>query len=206
MLTILGRNNSINVQKVMWTCSEIGCQTERRDIGGEFGGNNTPEYLKKNPTGQIPTLIDGKYILWESNTIVRYISDTYGDTPWQPKDKKICFLGHQWMDFYIASLHPAMTTIFWQLIRTPIEKRNESAIQHAHKKATILWGLVNEHLRKNSFILGPHVTFSDVPMGCAVYRWYNLDIKRANYYHLESWYDRLSKRHPYQENVMLPLT
>ena len=121
MITILGRKNSINVQKVMWTSSEIGCQTQRRDVGGEFGGNNSAEYLKNNPTGQIPTLIDGNYILWESNTVVRYLSEVYGTSPWQPKDKKIRFLGHQWMDFYIASLHPVMTTIFWQLIRTPDE-------------------------------------------------------------------------------------
>ena len=46
MLRILGRNNSSNVQKVLWTCDELGLSYERDDIGGPFGGNHEPQYLR----------------------------------------------------------------------------------------------------------------------------------------------------------------
>ena len=64
MLRVLGRKTSINVQKVMWLTGEMGLEVERVDIGGPFGGNDTPEYLAKNPNGLVPTLEDGDFVLW----------------------------------------------------------------------------------------------------------------------------------------------
>ena len=72
MVRVLGRANSINVQKVMWLAAEIGLDIDRLDVGGAFGGNDKPDYLAKNPTGRVPTLEDGDFVLWESNSIVRY--------------------------------------------------------------------------------------------------------------------------------------
>ena len=71
MLKILGRSSSINVQKVMWCAAELGAEVERIDIGGKYGGNDSAEYLAKNPNGLVPTMEDGEVVLWESNTIVR---------------------------------------------------------------------------------------------------------------------------------------
>ncbi|GIS91204.1 MAG: hypothetical protein CM1200mP20_12450 [Pseudomonadota bacterium] len=67
MLKILGRNNSSNVQKVLWACDELGLSYERDDIGGPFGGNRESQYLAMNPNGLVPTLLDGDIVLWESN-------------------------------------------------------------------------------------------------------------------------------------------
>jgi len=56
MLKIWGRSNSINVQKVLWCCQEIGLEYERIDAGLHFGVNDTPEYAAMNPTGLVPTI------------------------------------------------------------------------------------------------------------------------------------------------------
>ncbi len=100
MVRVLGRANSINVQKVMWLGAEIGLDIDRVDIGGPLGGNDTPEYLAKNPTGKIPTLEDGDLILWESHTIVRYLAEVYGSSPWWPEKIEDRYHANQWMDFY----------------------------------------------------------------------------------------------------------
>ena len=84
MVRVLGRANSINVQKVMWMAAEIGLDVERIDIGGAFGGNDQADYLAKNPNGRVPTLEDGDFVLWESNSIVRYLAEKYGSSPWLP--------------------------------------------------------------------------------------------------------------------------
>ena len=78
MLKIWGRNTSVNVQKVLWCCAELGIDFERVDLGGPFGGNQDPEYLALNPNGLVPTVQDGGLILWESNTICRYLAATRG--------------------------------------------------------------------------------------------------------------------------------
>ena len=76
MLKIWGRTTSSNVQKVLWCCAELGIEYDRVDLGGPFGGNQDPEYLALNPNGLVPTVKDGDLILWESNTICRYLCTT----------------------------------------------------------------------------------------------------------------------------------
>ncbi|HLJ62985.1 MAG TPA: glutathione S-transferase N-terminal domain-containing protein, partial [Stellaceae bacterium] len=86
MLKIWGRANSSNVQKVLWTCEEIGIAFERIDAGGAFGKTKEPAYLAMNPNGLVPTVEDGKVILWESNSIMRYLATTRGASRLYPAD------------------------------------------------------------------------------------------------------------------------
>ena len=74
MLTIYGRVNSVNVQKVLWCLAELGVPHTRIDAGLEHGKNHEPWYLALNPNGRVPLMQDGSFTLWESNTIVRYLS------------------------------------------------------------------------------------------------------------------------------------
>ena len=56
MFKLWGRKDGSNVIKVTWCLVEIGVEYERIDWGGEFGGNDDPEYRAKNPNGLLPTL------------------------------------------------------------------------------------------------------------------------------------------------------
>src|SRR5688500_19834296 len=87
-LRIWGRSNSINVQKVLWCCGELGVPYERIDVGGLFGGNREPGYLRLNPNGLVPTISDGGFVLWESNAIVRYLAARHGMGTLCPEDLK----------------------------------------------------------------------------------------------------------------------
>ncbi|WP_016588545.1 glutathione S-transferase N-terminal domain-containing protein, partial [Yersinia pestis] len=78
MLTVWGRNNSTNVKKVLWCLEELGIPYQRIDVGGQYGKLNDPQYRALNPNGLIPCLQDKDFILWESNTIVRYLAAQYG--------------------------------------------------------------------------------------------------------------------------------
>lgn len=206
MVRVLGRPNSINVQKVMWTAAEIGLDVERLDIGGAFGGNDTPDYLAKNPTGFVPTLEDDSLTVWESNTIVRYLSEKYGSSPWWPENIEDRAHASQWMDFYLTTLHPHMTVIFWTLVRTPEADRDMAALQTAIEKAGVFWKMVDSHLADNAFMTGTAPCMGDVPLGCAAYRWHNMDFTRPDLPNLRRWYEKLAERLAYQQNVMLPLT
>src|SRR5256885_11517490 len=99
MLKIWGRNNSINVQKVMWAVGELALPHERIDIGGAFGKNKEPAYLAMNPNGLVPTLQeDDGFLLWESNTIVRYLAAKHSAGTLEPAEPKQRALASQWMD------------------------------------------------------------------------------------------------------------
>ena len=90
VIKIWGRNTSSNVQKVMWAIGEIGLPHERIDIGGPFGKNREAAYLAMNPNGLVPTLEeeDG-FLLWESNSIVRYLAAKHKATVLEPADLRI---------------------------------------------------------------------------------------------------------------------
>jgi glutathione S-transferase len=185
----------------MWFAAELGVEVERVDIGGKFGGNDTPEYLGLNPNGLIPTMEDGKVVLWESNTIVRYLAETEGVLPWVPADPAGRGLASQWMDWYLTRMHPQMTAIFFSLIRTAPEDRNQAAEDKAVEQAGQMWRLVDAELEKHDFITGNEPTIGDIPMGCSVNRWHLLDIDRPSLPRLLAYYERLKERPAYQEHV-----
>ncbi len=205
MLRVLGRKTSINVQKVMWLTGELGLDVERVDIGGPFGGNDTPEYLAKNPNGLVPTLEDGDFVLWESHSIIRYLAEKYGAPPWAPADAAARALAGQWMDWYITKLHPPMTVIFWALIRTAPEDRDMDAVNQAVSQAAELWTLLDAQLAGAGFVTGDEPTIADIPIGCSVNRWYTMEVDRPALANLEAWHASLKDRAPYQEHVIMPL-
>ena len=84
MIKIWGRNTSVNVQKVMWAVGELKLAHQRIDVGGAFGKNREPAYLAMNPNGLVPTLEEDDFILWDSNTIVRYLAAKYGAGTLEP--------------------------------------------------------------------------------------------------------------------------
>src|ERR1700688_4957627 len=73
MVKILGRSTSGNVQKVVWLLEELAHPYTREDYGRQFNNTQTESYLKLNPSGKVPTLVDGDVVVWESNTILRYL-------------------------------------------------------------------------------------------------------------------------------------
>lgn len=119
MLKIWGRANSINVQKVLWCCGELGLCFERINAGNEFGVTNTPAYRAMNPTGLVPAIEDGDFRLWESNVIVRYLARKDEKRRVYPSDIHSRFDAERWMDWQAALLWPALRPLFVQLIRTP---------------------------------------------------------------------------------------
>jgi len=86
MIKVLGRENSVNVQKVMWCAAELNLDIDRVDVGGLFGGNDTEAFGSMNPNRTIPVLVEGKFSLWESNSIVRYLCAQYGAPNWSLPD------------------------------------------------------------------------------------------------------------------------
>jgi glutathione S-transferase len=178
MLTIWGRNNSINVQKVLWCCAELGLEFRRIDAGLQYGVNNTPEYLANNPTGLVPTIDDDGYILWESNVIVRYLSSRHGLGTLCPADLQARFRAEIWMDWQQSFLWPSFRTVFQGLIRTPPEKRDNNAIAAAKGKAASALKILDRHLAGRDYVEGKQLTFGDIPVGIAAYRWFALGMPR----------------------------
>jgi glutathione S-transferase len=206
MLRILGRKNSSNVQKVLWCCDELGVPFEREDYGGEFGKTRDADYLAMNPNARVPTIIDGDLVLWESNSIIRYLANKHDDGTFYPLDPGERARGERWMDWQLSVMQGAIQGIFWGLIRTKPEDRDKDAIAASRQATADALAMLDTFLGRTDFVCGSNFTICDIPNAIAVYRWYNLDVEREELPNLQRWYDRLCERPAFQQHVMQPLT
>jgi len=205
MLTILGRRTSANVMQPLWLADELGLAYQQVDVGGPFGGNDQPGYLALNPTGLVPTIIDDGFVLWESNAITRYLAARYGADPLYPADLQTLAVADQWMDFEDTMIMPTMIPIFWGLVRTAPEDRDNSRIAKAIDRAGELWAMVDAHLASNDYMAGSQFSIGDIPLGPQVHRWMELVPERPAMPHLEDWYRRLTERTAFRTHCMNPL-
>jgi len=205
-MKIWGRANSINVMKVLWAADECGVKYDREDVGGPFGGNDQPWYLKMNPNGVVPTIEDGGRIIWESNSCVRYLAARYAASSLWPNDPGQRSEADRWMDWQLSTISDGMRIVFWGLVRTAPEKRDMAAIGKAAKELGGLWGRLDSWLQDRKYVAGQHFTMGDIPAGCMVHRWYALDIERPELKNVRAWYDRLATRPAYAKHIMVKLT
>jgi glutathione S-transferase len=206
MIKIWGRTDSSNVQKVLWCLGELDLKFERLDWGGKFGGNKTPEYLAMNPNGLVPTLKDGDFVLWESNSIMRYLNAKYGAGKLVPTSPEGMANANRWMDWQLSTFNGAIVPLFWNLVRTNADKRDLKAVEAALEKTIKAWQLVEDQLAQSRFLGGDEFSLGDIPLGVWAYRWFNLPIERPKQPNIAGWYEKLKQRKPYQTHIMLPLT
>jgi glutathione S-transferase len=206
MLRILGRLSSINVQKVVWCCDEIGLPYERVDMGGKFRGNDTPEFLAKNPTGLVPVIEEDGFVLPESNAIVRYLAAKHSPGTLWPEDLRERAQADRWMEWLATSFVPAQRDAFWQLIRTAPAERDAKVVEASRAKSEKCAATLDAQLAKRRFLTGERFNAADIVVGCAVHRWYHLPLAREARPNLERYYREISSRPGARQVIAEPLT
>jgi len=202
MIKIWGRNTSVNVQKVMWAVGELDLAHERIDVGGSFGKNNEPAYLAMNPNGLVPTLQDDGFVLWESNSIVRYLAAKYGAGKLEPADLRSRARASSWMDWQLTVAAPALTPVFWGLVRTPPEKRDHAAIESDKIKTIAAMKVLDAQLATAAFIAGDALSMGDIPIALMAYRFRRLVPERPPLDHLERWFTAIEQRPAFKHHVL----
>lgn len=204
MLRILGRPNSYNTQKVLWLLDELGTPFSLELAGLDHGVNHTPEYNKLNPNELVPTLIEDDLVLWESNSILRYLADKHGRfLPADPRDRA---RGDRWLDWALTTLSPSITPAFWGLIRSKPEQRDSVRIEEAVKKTNHAMTILDRYLGETPYVGGQEFSIGDIPVGILTYRFFSLPIERNRLPHLEAWYKRLGERPVYRKRIMIGLS
>lgn len=206
MLKIWGRLSSINVQKVVWCAEELGCEFERIDAGGAFGGVDTPSFHRLNPNRKVPVIEDGDFVLWESNAIVRYLCARHPQAGLAPASLAARADCDRWMDWQATELTPVMRDAFMQLIRMAPHERQQALIDDSIRRTETMMTIVEAALEGRQFIGGDRFTVADIPLACAAHRWYGLPIERIARPNIGDWLTRVSRRPAAKQVLVLPLT
>lgn len=203
-ITVWGRLSSSNVQVVLWCLDELGLDFKRIDAGFTYGVVDTPQYLDMNPNGTIPTLIDGESPpIFESGAILRYLAASYATELFWPSDpvaRAQIDKWAEWAKINIANLFTA--PVFWQVVRTAPSRQNPEMIARNIAALTKYLKIAEARLAQHDYLAGDQFTLADIQMGHCLYRYFDIDIARADLPHLRRYYDRLCQRPAYAKYVM----
>lgn len=195
MVRVLGRKTSGNVQKVLFFLEESGTTHEREDFGRLFENTKTAEYLGMNPTAKVPTIIDGSTVIWESNTILRYLAASYapglaGTTPSENAEIE------RWMDFLLAAVNVGYMAAFKGSKLDPADRPAgfDAQITDLHAQMKI----VSDHLAGKEFLALGKLTIADMALAPILGRCLNFPYDRPSMPGLEAWFDRISAREAYK--------
>jgi glutathione S-transferase len=205
MITLLGRPNSINVRKVLWLCDELGLGVDLQPWGSGALDTKSAAFLALNPNGLVPVLrepaADGEFVLWESNTICRYLAGREGRADLLPADLRARACVEQWMDWQATELNTAWRYAFMGLVRRNPAFADPHQIQASASAWNRAMGLLDAQLaRTGAHVAGREFTLADIVVGLAAWRWTQTPIERPPLVHVEGWMDRLSAREGYRRH------
>jgi glutathione S-transferase len=195
MLEILGKASSINVRKVLWTCAELNLAFEREDWGSGFRSTQTPEFLSLNPNGLVPVVRDGDVVLWESNTIIRYLAARYDGAHLYPADPLLRARVDQWIDWQAADLNRSWSYAFLGLVRQSAAHQVASEIALSIDNWTRHMRILDEQLRATgAFVAGKQFSLADIPIGLSVNRWFGTPFEHPHFPAVSGYFERLRER------------
>ncbi|MCG8545964.1 MAG: glutathione S-transferase family protein [Alphaproteobacteria bacterium] len=217
MLKLWGRPTSARTLKVLWALGEIELNFEfilasatmgpdgSVDKGNApFGVVDTPEYRAMNPNGTVPTIDDDGYILWESNSIVRYLAMKYAPDLLYGDDIETFGSASRWMDWENNELLHGQHTLVMQLVRLPEAQRDPKEIEVARDELIRPFGILDDQLSRTAYIAGDRFTMGDIPIGIRAHRWHLFDVEKPSMPNLERWYAAIQSRPAFQKWVADP--
>lgn len=207
MIILWGRSDSTNVRKVLWCLHELNLPFQQIQAGGTFGIIHSDEYLALNPNRLVPCLEDDELVLWESNTIVKYLAEKYGQEQLFIQDIKQRYTAEKWIDWCLSTLSPIFKTIILHAVRLPIEQRDPQRLQTAIAEFELKLSILDQQLQKKTYIADTHFSIADIILGSYVYSWKSLALAtekpQPTLHSVERWFTKLSQRPALQAAIQL---
>lgn len=204
MLTVWGRRDAFNVQKVLWLIGRLGIDHRHVDAGGKFGGLDGPAFRQMNPHGRVPVIDDNGTVVWESHTILRYLATSRGAEALYPVEPGARAAVDQWLDWGLATGQRDFLDLFWGYYRTPAAERDNERVAALAQRCANNIALVDDVLGTRPFLAGASFTLADIPFGTTLYRYFGMGLSVPAPTNVTRWYDALCEQESYRTNVMIP--
>lgn len=193
-LRIYGYAASINVRKVLWACTELELPFEREDWAGPFQPTSDPAFLALNPVGMVPVIDDDGAIVWESNTIIRYLAASRGRCDLLPSDPRRRAHIEKWMDWQASDFNNSWRIAFQGLVRRNPDHQDTEAIQGSLATCSRMIAVIDAHLDSSGgYMCGENFTLADIPIGLSIHRWRSLQ-EQPPLSNIDRYYERLCER------------
>lgn len=172
MLKLLGKSPSINVRKVLWLCAELDLTVDHEEWGSGCRSTQDATFLALNPNAMVPVIIDDGFVLWESNTICRYLAARerrFDLLPALPRERARV---EQWMDWQATEFNNSWRYAFMGLVRRSAEHQEPASLAAGVAGWNRHMQILNAQLeRTGAHVAGAEFTLADIVVGLSAQRW-----------------------------------
>lgn len=147
--------------RVRWTLQELGVDFESIPVNLMAGEHRRPEFLKINPAGRLPVLVDGDFVLTESVAIVFYLAEKYPDKGLMPTDIKQRAQVNRWLLFAATELEQPLWRIRRHTALYPEDQRLPGDVRLASQEFRTMSDVLEKHMQQRQFVVGDSVTVAD---------------------------------------------
>jgi len=198
LIKILGRADSINVRKALWLCEELNIEYQREDWGRGFQSTREAAFLALNPNATIPVLVDQDLVLWQSNTIIRYLANQYAGHALYPTEAKQRARIDQWIDWQGIELNNSWMYALLHIIRNSPDHQDPQQVEQSIQAWNKYMQILDQQLEKTgAYVVGEDFSLADIVIGLSVQRWYLTPFDKPDCLHVKRYYALLSQRAAY---------
>jgi glutathione S-transferase len=147
--------------RALWSLRELGVDFEFEVVNLLAGDHQRPEFLRLNPAGKVPVLVDGDLVLTESAAIVLYLAEKYPEKKLLPSDLATRAQVYRWIMFAMTELEPPLWRITRHTALLPEEKRLPRDVALAREDFARMAVVFEQHMAGRAFIVGDAITACD---------------------------------------------
>jgi len=151
--------------RVRWTLQELGMDFEAKKVDLRAGEHRRPEFLRLNPAGRVPVLVDGDLVLNESVAIALYLAEKDREKRFLPTDLAGRADLDRWLLFVVTELEQPL----WRITRNtqlyPEDQRQPSDVAIARREFKEMAAVLEKHMQGRDFIVGERATVADFVTG-----------------------------------------
>jgi len=191
MYTLYSMQRSGNSYKVRLALAQLGLPHRLVEIDILRGESRTPEFLAKNPNGQVPLLevAPGRFIA-ESNAILWYLA---GGSPLAPEDRVDRAEAMQWMFFEQHSLEPNLgAAYFWLALVKGGRELQQHALEDWMEEGYRSLGVMENHLKHQRYFAAGRYTIADIALYAYTHLAHECDFDLATFPAIRAWLDRVA--------------
>jgi glutathione S-transferase len=147
--------------RALWALREIDAEFEFVTVDLTKGENRQPSFLRLNPAGKLPVLVDGDTVITESAAIVMYLAEKYGAEGLMPADLKERAQAYRWSLFAVTELEQPLWRIAKHTLIYPEERRLPEDVALAREDFVAMASVLDAHINGRQFIVGERMTIAD---------------------------------------------
>jgi glutathione S-transferase len=148
-------------QRALWGLHEVDADFEYVSVNLLEGEHKRPEFLRLNPAGKVPVLVDGDRVIPESAAIVLYLAEKYPEKALLPEDLEERAQVYRWMLFAVTELEQPLWRMTRHSFLYPPDKRLPADIELAREDFRSMAAILEKHLEGRQFIVGDKLTVAD---------------------------------------------